>query len=513
MKALVMFFYICNMLCFGLHYYNVLQSHNYKIKITSRLERFFLGSSLVLIISSAVIITIGRTISSERGYFVTSCFLLVYFMVISVLYLMKRNKYIFTPRAFRMYLLYTFLSCLSCGIIFIRSKYLFYSMLFLLLTLNPLISYIAYKITLPFENWNNKKYIAKAKYILDNHPYLVKIGITGSFGKTSCKKILYQLLAEDYNTKITKASYNTPLGVAIATEEIEKHTDIFIAEMGARYVGDIKELIEMVKPCYAIVTGITRQHLETFKSIKNIYKEKKELADSVPPNGFCVFNGSNSYTKYMYNQCRVQKCLVGFCPTCDIYAENISSNLEGSSFDIVYDSHRLSCTTKLLGKHNVLNILLAFAMARKLNISSTHLQERIAKLRPIDHRMQPLRSPNGILIIDDSYNCNIEGALAAMEVIKTYAGRKVVFSQGIVEVGTDKQHDLNKYLGRIIAQVADQVILCGINALSIKQGLLENQFKGEVRIYRNLKKAKDDFKNVLKYGDLLLIQNDLPDNI
>ena len=100
--------------------------------------------------------------------------------------------------------------------------------------------------------------------------------------------------------------------------------------MGARKLGDIKELVDIVKPKYAIITGVTRQHMQTFGTIENIYREKQKLVSGLPQDGFCVFNGENSYTKFMYYKCKTEKCIVGFDNTYDYYAENIQTTDNGS---------------------------------------------------------------------------------------------------------------------------------------------------------------------------------------
>ncbi len=513
MKHLSVFLYVCNMLCLGLHYFNHIQANNYKLKTNSSVEKFFLATTLFLILSSPIIITLADIVKSFWGYFILNCYLLVFFAIISIAYLNKRNRYIFTARALRMYLLYTLMLIGSGVIALIKSMFAFFGAIFLILIMSPGVVIVAYKLILPFEKLNNNKYIKGARIYLENNSSLIKIGITGSFGKTSTKNILYHFLSSNYNVSATKASYNTPLGIARAVQEINKATDIFIAEMGARYIGDIKELSSLVKPKYAIITGVTRQHLETFKTISNIYKEKQELINNMPLDGFCVFNAENSYTRYMYYKCKTEKYLVGFNNNCDMYAEDIKSDLEGSQFTLNYGDKKLECSTRLLGRHNILNILLATAMAKKFNISDTELVDRIKSLQPIKHRMELLKPPNGILIIDDSYNCNIDGAISALEVVKGYAGRKIIFTQGIVELGTNNQHSVNNFLGRIISKIADIVILCGINAKAIKSGLMDGKFSGEIKVYKTLEKAQHDFRNFLKVGDLLLLQNDLPDNI
>lgn len=501
------------MLCFGLHYFYILQLNNYKVKINYKTERFFLVTTICMIFSAIIFVMLTNEIAEFWHKFLVNCYLLLYFICLACIYIAKRNKFVFTARGKRLFIVYMLINIITCAMFFIKNRYIQYSAMFFILIINPAISYIAYKILLPFENRNNKKYVDKARAFLAENKNLIKIGITGSFGKTSCKNILNHLLSMDYNVNATKASFNTPLGIARAVGDINKATDIFIAEMGARYTGDIKELAEIVKPKYAIITGVTRQHLETFQTIENIYREKQELANSIPLNGFCVFNGDNSYTKYMYYKCKTDKCIVGFNISYDMYADNIKTNMDGSTFDLVYDEKRVQCKTCLLGKHNILNILLAAAMAKRFNISDQKLVEGIATLKPVKHRMELLKPANGILIVDDSYNCNIDGAIAALEVLKDFEGRKVVFSQGIVELGEDRQADVNKFLGKLISKVADIVLLCGTNSKAIKAGLDEEEFIGEIRVYKNLKNAQEDFKNILNAGDVLLLQNDLPDNL
>ncbi len=513
MKYLTIFLFMCNMLCLGLHYYAMLQLDNYKIKINQKIERFFLLTVLSLIASAIAFTILTGFLRRFIVEILLNFFLLIYFVFISIPYLQKRNKLVFTPRAVRMYILYGFISLLLCGIVFIERFSLFVCGVFFILIINPFICFLAYAAILPFEVRNNRKYIERAKVFLDENKSLIKIGITGSYAKTSCKNILYEMLSSQYNVCATKASYNTPLGIAKAVGEINKATDIFIAEMGARKLGDIKELVDIVKPKYAIITGVTRQHMQTFGTIENIYREKQELVSGLPQDGFCVFNGENSYTKFMYYKCKTEKCIVGFDNTYDYYAENIQTTDNGSFFDLVFGDKRIKCTTCLLGRHNILNILLAAAMAKKFGIEDEKIAEAIERIKPIKHRLELINSANGITIIDDSYNCNIDGAVAAFEVLRDFCGRKVIFSQGIVELGDEEQYKTNLFLGKLIAKSADMVILCGSNANAIKTGLNQENFAGEIKIYKGLKQAQNDFCNILAPGDILLIQNDLPDNL
>lgn len=512
MKFINIALFLGVMFMYGLHYFTILQLNGYTIKLSQRTEQFFLINSLIIILFSLTVVIILPFFSPRSLTILSIISLAVLMLLLIFAYINKRSKLVFTPRVKRLILVYGIIIVLLCGIVFIRQTYLFYSAMCIFLLLSPLVCVISHRLILPFENKNNNNYIKKTKETLAQNNLLIKIGITGSYGKTSCKNILYNFLSTSNNTIATKASFNTPLGIAKSIKDINKATDIFIAEMGARKIGDIKELVDIVKPKFAIITGVTRQHLETFETIENIYKEKQELANGIPNDGFCVFNGENCYTKHMYYKFKGKKSIVGFSKSFDIYAENIVTSANGSEFDIISFDKTIRCSTKLLGKHNILNILLCFAMAKRFNIKDIAIKETIALLHPTKHRLELIKTDNGITVIDDSYNCNIEGAIAAFEVLKDFEGRKIIFSQGIVEMGDDRQGEINKYLGRLIAKVADIVILCSSNSNSIKNGLIEAEFSGEILEYKSLNHAQKNFKDVLKIGDVLLLQNDLPDN-
>lgn len=496
------------MCIYALHYYTMLQLNNYKIKQSYSNEQFFLFNTLGLLVCSIVFVLLAGIFYPLIIDIITAVFFAILTASYILLYLRKKSKFVFTARGKRLCFAYALLCAPLWVAAFLKEKYVYIAVVWLALIFCPFFCYAAFMILKPFETLNNRKYVEIARHKLMRNKTLIKIGITGSFGKTSCKNILNEMLSKVFNVNATKASYNTPLGIAKAVNDINEATDIFIAEMGARKTGDIRELADIVKPTYAVITGVTRQHMETFKTLENIYREKQELVNALPENGYCVFNGENCYAKHMYYKCRVKKSIVGFDASYDIFADNIKTESGGSSFEIVYGGKRLACTTRLLGKHNIINILLAFALAKQFQVIDEQLLSAIASLKPVSHRMEIIEA-NGITIIDDSYNCNIEGAAAALEALKDFEGRKVVFSQGIVETG-DKI-DINIFLGRLISKIADEVILCGSNQNAIKSGLIGGGFGGAIHTFKDLREAQKNFRKILRGGDVLLIQNDLPD--
>ena len=183
---------------------------------------------------------------------------------------------------------------------FLKRIALIYSFFIFTLPLNMI---IANWFANPLESWINERYIKKAKRKLKKKEYkdLIKIGITGSYGKTSTKFILQTILSEKYNVLATPNSYNTSMGnVRVIREQLKPEHEVFISEMGARKVKDIAEICEFVKPQIGIITSIGPQHLETFKKIENVVKTKKELIDYLPADGVAILPKDNEHCFNIY---------------------------------------------------------------------------------------------------------------------------------------------------------------------------------------------------------------------
>ena len=420
----------------------------------------------------------------------------------------------YTNRVKRLFTVYiiSFGLCLYL-ISYLQLNYLVILSCFLLLSVNNYHIEILNLGMSIFENLNNERYIKVAKTKL-KASQMIKIGITGSFGKTSVKNILCDILSKKYSVLKTIKNYNTPLGISLSVDDKNLHFyDIFIAEMGARYKGDIDKLVDIVKPQIAITTGIAPQHLSTFKSIDNIVIEKSKLAQSIPQGGLCVFNLDNELSRDIYNNTLTDKIGVSRKRNSQalILVENIKIVNNMTQFDIEFiNGDKLkNCKTQLLGNHNIDNIAQAVAVARHLGVSDKDIQSAIRELKPTPHRLEIVDNKKGITILDDTYNANIEGVKCAYEVLAQFEGRKVVLTQGITELG-EKSAEINFEVGKRLAKVADLVMLTGANASFIEEGLKESNFSNIVR-YDSLCEAQIDFRHKIKKGDVLLLQNDLID--
>lgn len=374
--------------------------------------------------------------------------------------------------------------------------------------------YIVNLVNRPIEKQIRKGFCKKASDNLKSIKDLKVLGITGSYGKTSTKYIVNTILSQKYNTLMTPESYNTTMGVVrTINENISPVNNLFVCEMGAKYVGDIKEICDIVNPNYAIITAIGPQHLDTFKSLDNIRKTKLELVDSLPEDGIAFVNWEDENIR----NATITKQIVkyGLNSDADYYAENIEINERGSEFDVVIPKKEsIHIKTKLLGNLNVLNIVCAVAVSDKLGLSEEEIKLGAKYIKPIKHRLELKQNPNGSIIIDDAYNSNNRGAKMALEVLKNFKGRqRILITPGIVELG-DKAEEINKELGRNAADSSDFIILVGEKqAKPIYKGIKEKGYSEEkVYIAKNIEEALAKMNEIMTANSVILLENDLPDN-
>ncbi len=381
--------------------------------------------------------------------------------------------------------------------------------------LAPYLLYLASLIVAPFELLVKKYYVKRATLKLKRSQVL-KIGISGSFGKTTVKEILRSILSQKYRVLATPNSYNTPLGIALTVNNLDSTHDVFIAEMGARNKGDIKEVAQMVKPMYGVLTGVNSQHLETFGTIENIKDTKFELFENLTYGGEGFFSSDNANSLELAERFKGVKYFAGTGEGVEnlVWATNIVTDAHGTTFTLnIKGEEPVQCATILLGKHSIRNICLAAAVAYKIGMTAKEIAFGIIRIQSVGHRLELMPNNKGIITIDDSYNSNIDGTQAAMEVLDMFEGRKIVVTPGLVELGKE-ENATNMEYGKLLAKHADNVIIVGRhNAEMILAGLLEGGMKKEdIRFAKNLNRGNEELNKMVKVGDVVLFENDLPDN-
>ena len=387
--------------------------------------------------------------------------------------------------------------------------------LYFLFAVMPFLVQLAARLINPYETRLNASFFKSARKKIRESKSLITIGITGSYGKTNVKFILRQLLSKKYQVLATPASFNTAMGISrVVNDQLKPEHEVFIAEMGATHVGDIKELVDLVRPKYGILTSIGPRHLDTFGSLENIATTKFELIQGLPKDGLAVFGSGDDYINRLYALCKHDKCRIGLEGDAGAFmrAEGIGFSARGTGFDMVCaDGESVHCRARLLGTYNVKNILLAAALARKLGLTMEEIADGVKTLQPIEHRMQLI--PGELNVIDDSLNEDADSAFEAMRVIAQMPGRRIVVTPGLGEQG-GREADVNYALGTVMADSADAVILVGRRAFSrsIIRGMKQSGFStANLHTAEDMEDAAEILHEISDAGDTVLFESRIPD--
>ncbi len=427
-----------------------------------------------------------------------------------------KKKLVFTPRVIRMLVTTAIIYGAVCTVsyILLHDTYNMYlavaEMLVWFAVFMPCLANLVNK---PVEKAINKRYINDAKRIISELPNTTVIGITGSYGKTSTKFYLEKLLSAKYNVLMTPGSFNTTMGVVkVIRGSLNATHEIFLCEMGAKKVGEIKEICDIVHPKHSIITSIGEQHLETFGSVENIIKTKFEIADAVT-DGTVFLNYDNDLIReHGTDKKHITYGING--GEWDYTADSIKVTEKGTSFTVHHGGESVDFSTKLLGEHNVQNILGAIAVSHELGIPFNDLVYPVKRLDAVPHRMEILDKGNGITVIDDAFNSNPAGARAALRTLSGFDALRIVATPGMIELG-EREYQLNKELGEYAAECCDIAILVGERqAPPIKEGLLAKGFPEDgIYVAKDLDDAMKHAYSVQPGRNrVILLENDLPDN-
>ena len=421
-------------------------------------------------------------------------------LAISIVYNMPRKKakipLKFTSRVVRMFITQ---AIIILAIYINKSEIITLCILNILAFLLCIISNI---INYPIEFGVRKYYINDAKKILRDMPNLTVIGVTGSYGKTSVKNFLVKMLSIKYEVLTTPKNYNTTMGV------VKPIHQIFVCEMGATKVGDIKEICDIVNPKIGIITSVGPQHLQSFRNIENVIKTKFELYDSVNKNGGVTFlNYDNEYIAKLDR------------PNVITYGIN-NEKLDFSAFDLKSSSQGLSFTikdidfkTKLIGRHNIVNITGAMAVADYLKIPLKNLVSRVREIQSVEHRLELIRKGN-INIIDDAYNSNPVSSKLAIDTLLEFEGIRIIVTPGLIELG-ENEEKYNYEFGEYMSNGCDYIfIVNSIVSKFILNGIHSKQYD-ENKIFK-VNSPQEAIQKItqmnLNKQVTVLLENDLPDS-
>ncbi|MBQ2834504.1 MAG: UDP-N-acetylmuramoyl-tripeptide--D-alanyl-D-alanine ligase [Clostridia bacterium] len=365
----------------------------------------------------------------------------------------------------------------------------------------------------PIEKSINQQFVDDAKKRLASNPKLMKIGITGSYGKTSTKFLLRDILSVKFSVLATPSSFNTTMGVTrVIREQLMPSHQVFIAEMGARHVGDIRELVELVHPSIGLLTSVGPQHLDTFGTIERIKNTKYELIEGLPEDGVAIFARDGAICEELYARCPNK---TKYMPGDLMKATDIESGPWGTRFTLtdMETGETAKCQTRLLGEHSISNLLLCCTAARALGMTPTEIAQGVARCQPVEHRLELLSGAGGVSIIDDAFNSNPVGARAALRVLENFPGRRIIVTPGMVELGGEEAA-FNRAFGEQMARSVDIAFLVGRkHTQPIVDGLLAAGFPQEnIHVVGSLEESTKELHAMMRAGDVVLYENDLPDN-
>lgn len=333
----------------------------------------------------------------------------------------------------------------------------------------------------------------EAKKKLNNIKDLQIVAITGSYGKTSIKNFVREILATKYNVYATPRSVNTLGGIMRdINESLPSDTEIYVCEAGARESGDIYEITTFLEPQIVVVGKVGEAHLEYFKSLKNIIAAKLEIMQS--PRLMKAFIHTSvtdePHEKVTFFGDNIQ---------------NIDATLDGTDFELKLGNNTLKLHTDILGSFQTMNIEAAANIAKSFGMSDEEITKAVAKLTPVEHRLQKIVA-GGKIIIDDGYNGNIDGMLEGIRLCSLHEGRKVIVTPGLVE----SSDELNLKLIDAINNVFDIVIVTG----SLNAKLFEKNIRVTNKtILHDKSKIQDILAAQTKVGDIILFANDAPNFI
>ena len=362
-----------------------------------------------------------------------------------------------------------------------------------------------------------KRTISRAREKRKKLNNLLVIGITGSYGKTSTKEILANVLSEKFRVFKTLKHQNTDPAVAqYMIDKLDNSYEVFVAEMGAYFRGGIKSACDFIQPKIGIVTGINEQHLGLFGSMENLIKAEggEELIESLPSNGLIIFNGENKYCRELYQKTKKRKKIYGLKNNFngiafDIWAESIKTEKESSFFRVVCkNGDSLDFQIKLLGKHSILNILAACCAAKELGMTLETIASACKKIKPFEKTMELKKGIGDITIIDDTYSANPEGVFAVLDYLKLYSGKKIIIMPCLIELGKAGEY-IHEQIGQKIGQTCDLAIITTKDYFKeVEKGAISAGMKQENILFLDKpKKIFEKIKPHLEPDNVILLES------
>ncbi len=318
-------------------------------------------------------------------------------------------------------------------------------------------------------------------------PKLFSIVVVGSYGRGSTKEFISQILSVRYNVLTTKTSFANPVRIAATiNHDLSQKKQIFIAEVDDYRKEDVRDICTIIKPKIVVVTGVNEQKLSVFGSIEKIIESKLEAVASLSRDGVALLYGKGEHVKKLISATKNKKFIYGISEnnlSLDVIADNIKEGKFGLSFTVYLLGKRYKLSgVKLLGRQNIENLIPAIFIGVYAGIDFSLIRRTILQFRPLKGAMEPRRHASGAILINDTYNANINSVARALSYIKLYRGKKVLVLEPLVELGKTAE-SVHRELGRTIGEVCDFLFPTNDNYLKfLKMGIKDSASNCKIKV-------------------------------
>jgi UDP-N-acetylmuramoyl-tripeptide--D-alanyl-D-alanine ligase len=329
------------------------------------------------------------------------------------------------------------------------------------------------------------------------------VGVTGSCGKTTAKEAIAACLSVAHVTGKNTGNLNNHLGVPLSILNLPDEAEVAVLEMGMNHAGEIRSLCSIAGPQVGVVTNVGYAHIENFDSIEGIALAKRELIESLPPDGVAVLNAADPRVSRFAEVHRGPVVRFGFSEEADVRAENVEIGSEGASFSV----NGVRFHTRLVGRHNVLNLLAGLAVARVFDIPLRELPERVGALVA-----GPMRGEHfvhrGITIWNDSYNSNPDAVQVMLDLVKSMPGKRHIAVLGeMLELGRWAE-TLHRQVGRYAAEKGFDVLI-GISGAArhmVSSARDAGLADGAASFFPTPEEAGEHLRKLARPGDVILFK-------
>lgn len=359
-----------------------------------------------------------------------------------------------------------------------------------------------------------RKLTKKAESKINSLDNLIRIGITGSFGKSTTKDFLSEILTSKFVTLKTPKNINTDIGIAkLILNKLTKKHEVFVLEAGAYKKGEIARIAQMTKPHMGFITGISPQHMSLFGTTENIKKAKYELIQSLPANGTAFFNGENQDCVKLAQKTDIPTILYGRREKAktklDVEADKIKMEPQKTTFRLKTEDESQKATLNLPGKQYITNFTGACACAYKLGMSLEEIARIASQLKAPPNSLKLRKGVHHTAIVDDTYSANPDGVMAACQYLnQAYPNRrKIIVLRTLIELGS-KAPEIHKNLGQKMGKICQKLYITTEEfAPTVKQGALEGGMtKNDIFIIPHPEKMIQTLRENIKKDDVILIE-------